>query len=444
MSSRQVDEKAVSTLLSGPAAGVQAAWNLGVRLGLKRLITLDMGGTSTDVSLCAEGPIYTRDYTIEGYPVAITMLDIHTVGAGGGSIAWIDQGGLLKVGPESAGAEPGPACYGKGEDLTVTDANLFLGRLRPDHFLGGKMALYPERVGPRMATLGERMGLSPIDVAKGIIQLVNTNMVHAIRAVSLERGHDPRKFSLVCFGGAAGLHAAELAKELGIPRVVIPSMAGVFSAQGMAEADIVLDGSEAFLIRRAQGQYPLIADAMDRLCRKMMNDARRVGADTGPMTLEPFLDARYHGQSFEITVPFSRHWASNFAAIHSRLYGYHMPGVDIEVTALRTRVRIKKDTLPHAAPYPGNGTNAGLERPIARIGEVPIEFRDGQLPTPLIYRKDIGEAATFDGPALVVDDFTTILLPPGWTMTSIEGNLILEPVSSAKIRAKEEKRSSLP
>ncbi len=444
MPSREIGEKAVCTLLSGPAAGVQAAWSLGIRLGLKRLITLDMGGTSTDVSLCAEGPVYTRDYRIEGYPVAIPMLDIHTVGAGGGSLAWVDQGGLLKVGPESAGADPGPVCYGKGENLTVTDANLFLGRLRPEHFLGGKMALYPERVWPRMARLGERIGLSPIDTAKGIIRLVNINMVHAIRAVSLERGHDPRDFSLVCFGGAAGLHAADLAMELEIPRVVIPSMAGVFSAQGMAGADIILDGSEAFLIKKAQDRYPLIAKAVDRLGRKIMHDARTAGANTGPIAMEPFLDARYKGQSFEITIPFSRHWTSDFAAAHSRLYGYHMPETDIEITALRLRARIKRKTSPAAAPLPANDAHSRYDTPVTRAGKVLVEFGDGQLPVPLIYKRDIDGAAILNGPMLVIDDFTTILLPPGWTMTSVDGNLILEPRSSGEDTNLKGKRSGPP
>ncbi|MDH3394217.1 MAG: hydantoinase/oxoprolinase family protein, partial [Desulfobulbaceae bacterium] len=218
--------RAVHTVLSGPAGGVRGAFHIAEEMGIRRIITFDMGGTSTDVSLCDGKPTLTRDYRIDEYPVRVPLLDIHTVGAGGGSLAWKDAGGLLQVGPESGGADPGPVCYGKGEGITVTDANLFLGRLLADRFLGGEMRLDSKRVRRYMEQLGKQLGLDSRATALGIIRIVNAGMAKAVRAVSLERGYDPKEFTLFSFGGASGLHCCELADELGMERIVVPARAG--------------------------------------------------------------------------------------------------------------------------------------------------------------------------------------------------------------------------
>ncbi len=231
----------VRTVLSGPAGGVIGAFHIANIAGHKHLITLDMGGTSTDVSLCAGGITETAEAFIAGCPIGVPTVAIHTVGAGGGSIVRLDEGNALNVGPDSAGADPGPACYGKGNSLTVTDANLVLGRIDPDYFLGGRFTLYPERAFEQMEVLAQKMGVSVQEAALGIIRVVNASMERAIRTVSLEKGHDPRLFTLLPFGGAGPLHACELADALSIPKVFIPRYPGVLSALGMVFAPIVKD-----------------------------------------------------------------------------------------------------------------------------------------------------------------------------------------------------------
>ena len=244
-------EQPVRTILSGPAGGVVGAFYTGTQAGYSDIITLDMGGTSTDVSLCPGRIKETTAANLGGYPVSVPMIEIHTVGAGGGSIARIDAGGALVVGPQSAGADPGPACYGRGGQLTVTDANLALGRLRPDGFLGGRMTLDKERADGLLADIAAGIGASAGDAALGIIRVVNSNMERAIRAISLERGYDPREFTLIPFGGAGPMHACELAAELGIPRVLVPGHPGILSALGVAIADVVKDYSRTVMLRGA-------------------------------------------------------------------------------------------------------------------------------------------------------------------------------------------------
>ena len=427
---------AVHTLLSGPAGGVQAAWDLARDHGVQGIITLDMGGTSTDVSLCRGGLSYTRDYQIQGYPVAVPMLDIHTVGAGGGSVAWIDSGGLLRVGPQSAGADPGPVCYGRGGSLTVTDANLFLGRLIPDFFLAGRMKIYPERIRPKLEKLGLRLGLSAEEAALGILKLVNTNMTQAIRTVSLEKGHDPRKFALVCFGGAAGLHAADLAGELDVPRIIIPSMAGVFSAQGMAEADLVMDRSMAFICNNAGDRHSEIRAALSGLTEKMTEDMRESGLEPDMAVLEPAIDARYQGQSYELTIPWADDWPAIFEAEHRRLYGYSLPENVLEVTALRIRARIcRKLSLgcgmngEECIPDGGRGRIPDMTTKKGHMHlaqETVVMFEDGPSTVPLALRKDFAYGENRKGPVLIIDDFTTVLVPVGWTASAAENALVME------------------
>jgi len=411
--------QAVHTLLSGPAGGVQAALSLGKELGMENIITLDMGGTSTDVSLCAGKLTYTREYKIDRFPVAIPIIDIHTVGAGGGSIAWIDAGGILRVGPRSAGADPGPVCYGKGEDITVTDANLFLGRLLTEAFLGGRMELFPERISPRLQKLASCLGLDQMRTALGIIKLVNVNMVQALRAVSLEKGYDPREFVLVCFGGAAGLHGIELAQELEMRRVLFPAMAGVFSAMGMATADLLFTASQAAIIRK-EAEFARLHEIESHLVQRLMDDIEKHGLETDGARTHAYVDVRYKGQSFEITVPLHSDWRDSFEQEHERLYGYSMANVPVETTAVRIEAKVPRMVGSCADFGPG----------IKEIAKLPrykeIIFADGKKKTPVFRREEVIASGNLKGPLLIVDDFSTILVPEGWALRPLGRHLMVE------------------
>ena len=399
-----IGERAVHTVLSGPAGGVHGAFHLAAAMGLARIITFDMGGTSTDVSLCDGRPTLSRDYRIDSYPLRIPVMDIHTVGAGGGSIAAIDAGGLLHVGPESAGADPGPVCYGKGDALTVTDANLFLGRLPADRFLGGTMPLYPEKVALKMASLGRQLNLSARDAALGIIRLVNVSMAKAMRAVSLERGHDPQEFTLFSFGGASGLHCCELAAELDMTEIVVPARAGILSAQGMVMADPALDASQALFLRGGQIAGP----TLDR-CFAALVDAKKKEllalCRSGSLQIDRWADMRYQGQSHELTVAYDKNFPGSFHALHHQQFGYSLPDTPLELVSIRCTVRLvrPKPALPRAA--------APARSVPVPDGHVPVAFADGCRQTALFSRQGLRHGHTVAGPALIVDDYTTILLP---------------------------------
>ena len=399
-----IGERAAHTVLSGPAGGVHGAFHLAGKMGLARIITFDMGGTSTDVSLCDGRPQLTRDYRIDSYPLRIPVMDIHTVGAGGGSIAAIDAGGLLHVGPESAGADPGPVCYGRGDALTVTDANLFLGRLPADRFLGGAMALYPEKVAPKMASLGRRLNLSARDAALGIIRLVNVSMAKAMRAVSLERGHDPQEFTLFSFGGASGLHCCELAAELDMAEIVVPARAGILSAQGMVMADPALDASQALFLRGDRIAGPTLNRSFNALAAAKKKELLAL-CSSGSLEIERFADMRYQGQSHELTVPYDRNFPGSFHALHHQQFGYSLPDTPLELVSIRCTVRLArpKPSLPRAAA-------PVLAAPVPD-GQVQVEFADGCRQTALFSRPCLQYGHTVAGPALIVDDYTTILLP---------------------------------
>ena len=243
-----------------------------------RIITFDMGGTSTDVSLIDGEPQTTTDASISGYPIRIPILDIHTIGAGGGSIAHLDAGGALRVGPESAGADPGPACYGKGNLPTVTDANLVLGRLLPQDFLGGEMPLDAERAYQALSRLGKEMGLDAYQAALGVIAVANAHMERALRLISVERGHDPRHFSLLAFGGAGGLHAVDLARSLGIPTVIAPPLASTLSAFGMLAADVVMDYTQTVMLP-GDTSHQRIMDLLEPFIHRGQEEIQAQGID---------------------------------------------------------------------------------------------------------------------------------------------------------------------
>jgi len=429
-----MNDRAVTTLLSGPAGGVQAAMRLARGIGLDDIITFDMGGTSTDVSLCSGGLTFTRDYRIDGFPVGLPIIDIHTVGAGGGSIAWIDRGGLMRVGPQSAGADPGPICYGRGTEVTVTDANLFLKRLRADRFLAGKMKLHTERVRPALERVGTEIGLDVTETALGIIRLVNSSMVQAIRTVSVERGFDPEGFSLICYGGAAGLHAAEVADELKLNRIIVPERAGVFSARGMADADLVFEGSEAFILRDAAKSTDIIEARINKLvCRLEAETGAHASENrNGEMHKETFVDCRYHGQSFELTVPWTRSWKEKFEALHRRLYGYVFNSRAVEITAIRARITIKRDrgsSGMEPAELPDLFSEAFKPFHLQDAETATVIMGRGACQAAIVNRAGIEEGIRLRGPAVIADDFTTVLVPEEWAAGNIYGNLVLQKCS---------------
>lgn len=397
-----IGERAVHTLLSGPAGGVQGAWQLARGMGLNKIITFDMGGTSTDVSLCDRGPMLTRDYVIDQYPVRTQMIDIHTVGAGGGSLAHVDAGGLLHVGPISAGADPGPVCYGRGQQLTVTDANLFLGRLLPANFLGGRMELETERVAEKMKSLGDELALSADKVALGIIRIVNIEMVKAVRKVSLERGYDPQQCAMFSFGGSSGLHCCELARELGVSKIVIPARAGILSAQGMIMADPVLEASKAVFLRGKEVVNDCLDGMFSSLIAAKMQEFNKL-CQGGEIRVDKFVDVRYQGQSHELTVEFDDDFRDSFHRLHCRHFGYSLEERELELVSIRCRLTMKRPAF--AIP-----TRAEKDQCSSVGKSTPVIFADGKREVALVDRGQIGPGYRLAGPALIVDDYTTIMV----------------------------------
>ncbi|MCS7279674.1 MAG: hydantoinase/oxoprolinase family protein [Thermodesulfobacteriaceae bacterium] len=387
----------VHTILSGPAGGVNGALIWAKSLGRSKIITIDMGGTSTDVCLIKEELPFTKEYFLDGYPLGIPVIDIHTVGAGGGSIAYVDKGGALKVGPESASAEPGPACYGKGNLPTVTDANLLLGRLLPEIFLGGKFKLQRERAERAIYSIAKTIGLSLEETALGIIKVANINMVRALRKISLERGYDPQEFSLFCYGGAAGLHVCALAKELGIKEIIIPKIAGSFSAFGLLFSPPIKDFSQTVWLPSKETK--LINQAVENLKKYALKYIQKFGMPSEDFKFEIFLDLRYKGQGFELTIPFQENYLKDFEEEHYRQFGYTLSGFPVEVVNLRVRLKGKPlvstwKVIPQKKNFSSFITKVFTEKGFV---EVPVISWDSLK---------IGE--TLKGPLLVWEDFTTL------------------------------------
>jgi N-methylhydantoinase A/oxoprolinase/acetone carboxylase beta subunit len=397
MSAKEARAHAVRTVLSGPAGGVVGALEVAKLSGFSRILGFDMGGTSTDVSLCDGHPRETLDATIGGLPVRVPMLDIHTVGAGGGSIARVDEGGLLRVGPESAGADPGPACYGQGTRPTVTDAHVVLGRVAGDQLIGGGMHLDIGRAAQAVDSIARHLKISRIAAAQGILRVANANMERAIRLVSVERGHDPRDFALVAFGGCGGLHACEIAQELGIQTVFVPEYAGALSALGMLLADRIRDFAAGVLNR----------PDLEREFRRLERVARKDLPGSG---LTRSADIRYSGQSYELTVPWRpENPAAAFHQEHQRVYGYSNPDRAIEIVTIRARARlpVAKPRLISALKASGRAKKPELRR-IHSAGA----WRD----TPVYPRSSLTKTA-IRGPALILDYGSTTLVPPAWRLS---------------------------
>jgi N-methylhydantoinase A/oxoprolinase/acetone carboxylase beta subunit len=405
MSTKEARRHAVRTVLSGPAGGVVGALEVAKLSGFSRILGFDMGGTSTDVSLCDGQPRETLEASIDGFPVRVPMLDIHTVGAGGGSIARMDEGGLLRVGPESAGADPGPACYGKGSQPTVTDAHVVLGRIAADQLIGGEMQLDTARAATAVDSLARQLGISRVRAGQGILRVANANMERAIRLVSVERGHDPRDFALVAFGGCGGLHACEMARELGIETVLVPEYAGALSALGMLLANQMRDHA-AGVLNRTDFEREFLR--LERTARRELPGAELIRS----------ADIRYLGQSYELTVPWdAAHPGAPFHGEHQRVYGYSNPERAIEIVTVRVRARVnvKKPNLVSKRPP----SRSSLKPAIRRIHSAGA-WRD----TPVYPRSDLSSKA-LRGPALILDYGSTTLIPPGWSFSMDKsGNLI--------------------
>jgi N-methylhydantoinase A len=358
------------------------------------------------------------------------MIEIHSVGAGGGSIARLDEGGALVVGPQSAGADPGPACYGVGEQVTVTDANLILGRLPQDQPLAGKLELHFQRAHDLLSQLGASLGGDARTAALGVVRVVNATMERAIRTISLERGYDPRRFTLVAFGGAGPAHACELAQELGIPRVLVPPHPGILSALGVGIADIVRDYSRTVMMRGAD----MSKDRLDSGFAVLEDTATAEMADEGlpvnRLVTRRFLDVRYVGQSYELTVNyptrsagFNQAVSRAFHRAHHQRFGYSDPSEPVEVVNLRLKMLI-----PVGKPEQSVGQHEGKDSGAARVAEADVVFQQGTLPTGLYQRDLLRYGNVIDGPAVVLQMDSTTSIPPGW-MAEVDGygNLIVEP-----------------
>jgi N-methylhydantoinase A/oxoprolinase/acetone carboxylase beta subunit len=411
-------EEPVRTILSGPAAGVIGAGELARAIGTDRFITFDMGGTSTDVSMFdRRARIRTLSYQ-NGYAVRTPVIDIHTVGAGGGSIARIDAGGALRVGPESAGANPGPACYGRGDLATVTDADLVAGRIVADNFLGGQMKIFPDRSARVMRKLATAMRINPTLAARGVIRVVNANMERAIRVITVERGFDPRDFALLAFGGAGPMHACELALDLGIRHIVLPRNPGLLCAWGALGAPLGREYS--MTIRDVSPEYRNLLRRAAPMTLRAIRELSAEGVSRAQIERALFVDMRYRGQSYELEVALAPHFIEDFHASHRRTFGHSSPDSAVEVVNLRLRASASG---PAAAPRKiTKKTNS--PSPIARIN---VLVGSSLHRVPVYSRDELGGGVKIKGPLIVVELSSTSYVSPEFAMRADNfGNLHLE------------------
>jgi N-methylhydantoinase A len=423
-------ERPVTLLLSGPAAGILGGQWAGALAGRTRLITFDMGGTSADIGIVTDDGVTeasARDTWIGGYPLLVPMLDVHAIGAGGGSIAYVDEGGAFRVGPRSAGATPGPACYGfGGGDPTISDAHLVLGRLHPDRFLGGRMKLDRDAAVDVVQQLATQLGLGLMETADGILTIANSNMARAIRSRTIEKGYDPREFALVAFGGAGPLHAAEVADSLEIPEVLVPPHPGITSAGGLLTSDLKYDQMRTVFQLQGSIDAERLNRELDELADQLRGWLRRDGVVDDDVEVVRSLDCRYVGQGYELRVTvegaFSEQALDQFHVLHEREYGsaYADPieVVNARVTAIGRR--------PALADLPVTG--GSLEE--ALLAESESHFRVGgelrALPTRFYDRHSLPLDEIIPGPAVVFHLDTTTVVPPSWSARADRsGNLIL-------------------
>ena len=427
-------EQPVRTLLSGPSAGVMGAAWVSAAAGISSIITFDMGGTSTDVARVEDGrPVIGAQRTIAGYPVRIPSLEIETVGAGGGSIAWVDSGGALRVGPQSAGAHPGPACYGRGGTApTVTDANVVLGRLSATQLLDGRMAVRRDLAEQAIAGLAAQLGASVVETARGIVSVVQTNMLGAIRVVSVRKGYDPRGYTLVAFGGAGPLHAAALARDLGIERVLIPPAPGILCALGLLVAPLRLDLVRTRVALLDTLTAAELAQGFEDLEQQAAIWLDKEGVAPDQRRLARAFDMRYVGQNFELTVEAggdrsldAKTLRDAFLREHERVYGYAAPDEPVQIVALRLTA-FGDHELPPSPALPSAASDDPKE---ARIGERAVyfeEMREFQT-TPVYRRERLRAGHRVPGPAIVEQmDSTTVILIGQEALVDERANLIIQ------------------
>jgi N-methylhydantoinase A len=427
---QNAEAEPVRILLSGPAAGVQGARAIGEIAGERDLITMDMGGTSCDVSLIRGGELArTTSGAIGGHPIAQQMIGIHTIGAGGGSLAWIDSGGALRVGPRSAGAMPGPACYGRGGNSpTVTDAHVVLGHLLPDFPIGGLPFLDVEAARTAVGTIAEPLSLSIEAAAEGILEIADAAMERAIRVISIERGHDPRDYALLAFGGAGPLHAVSIARRLSIPRVLVPATAGVLSALGLLTSEIGYDASRSVVRRLSSLRAGDVRGVVEELEDQGADVLRGQGIEGAGIRHEASADLRYVGQSHELNVrlpevetserPFAA-LSESFHAAHELRFGHADPGEEIELVTLRVRAV----GPPSLSEIPRFAEEEALDtRTVeARFAGV------GRAKTLVVHRGSLGEGSEIEGPTIVVGSDATLLVPPGVSgRCAAAGTILLE------------------
>lgn len=419
----------VRTILSGPAGGVVGALRTARAAGFEKVITFDMGGTSTDVALCErDGVRSTNEAVVAGLPVAVPVMDIHTVGAGGGSIAKVDEGGSLRVGPESAGADPGPACYGRGLLPTVTDAHVVLGHFGGGGLLGGEFVLNEARAQKAIQALADQLSkaaqrkVTAVEAAQGVLSVANTNMERALRRISVERGYDPRDFALLPFGGAGGLHAVELARALRIPRVILPNAAGALSAIGVLAADVIKNQSRTLMLEVGAGTDKKLDQAFRELERTARGILRREGFPAAKQRHGRSLALRYKGQSFELEIKQTiGNIAAHFHRAHIERYGYAQPENIVEVVSARVR------SLGIVQKLPTSQTRAFPMQSAKPVKQVTAHI-DGKKCTAAIYeRKDLQAGMQMRAPAIVTEYSSTTLIPPGARVeVDVFGNLIIQ------------------
>ncbi len=429
----------VRTVLSGPAAGVVGAQAVAAASGVTRLISFDMGGTSTDVCLVGDDgePMLTSEAQIAGLPLHLPMLAVHAVGAGGGSLARVDSGGVLQVGPASAGADPGPACYGRGGRIaTLTDADLLLGRLSAARFCDGAVALSEPAAAAAVGAIAERLHLSVLEAAAGIIKVAGAVVARAIRAISVDRGHDPGDFTLVPFGGAGALHAADLAEELNITRILVPPAPGLLCAYGALCAKVVRERSRSLMCEASGAQADgSLRAALRGLSAQVQKDIEREGSLGRAARYEWSAELRYHGQSYELTLPgigdggpamtAETDLVVRYHAEHQRRYGFTLGERRIDLVALRVR-----GVLPVQVTSPMQlARSHGKPASEARIGEVTMTFLlptgPRSLPAPVLDRVALPTGHRLRGPALIVEYSATTVVPPGWGATVDEYGALL-------------------
>lgn len=424
---RRAEREPAHTILSGPAGGTVAALEWGTRAGRERVISFDMGGTSTDVSLCPGRLLHTRDFQIAGTPVALPFLDIHTVGAGGGSIARVDAGGALRVGPESAGSEPGPIAYGRGgRSVTVTDAHVWLGRIPADTLLAGDAPLDRAAIEAPLVSVADALGVTPDEAAEGIVEVADTAMERALRVISVERGHDPSDFAIVAFGGAGALHVAELTARLGAERALVPPDPGVLSAWGMLVAPVTRERSRTVLVTvpgddgnrgdrtGPDGTVPgddadrSIARTFEQLEREARATLEREGYRAEEVSVERWVEARYRGQSFELRVP-GEGWLEAFHRKHRERYGYERRERAVEAVTLRA-VASAPGPEVELPPLP-EGSGGALP------GTTWVRYRGERLEAAVGPRDGLGAGDRLEGPLLLLEYSATTWVPPRWTVS---------------------------